>query len=152
MILVTCDGVNLFLKEIKFSEEERKSKPVPNYTTRNKRKRRFHKKSFTTTKVQKIYSRLFLIRLPIIQTSFLFKRFPWHRECFLTNSYKWLSIIRTSIFQTLPYFEQFFLYLDVFSLRNSKNKLVWLELPWKKNRECRRVLARWNVKSIQAQI
>ena len=49
-----------------------------------------------------------------------------------TNSYKWLPMIRTSIFWTLLYFELSFLSLRVFSLVNSNSELVWLELRWKK--------------------
>ena len=48
------------------------------------------------------------------------------------NSYKWLPMIRTSIFWTLSYFELSFLSLRIFSLVNSNSELVWLELPWKK--------------------
>ena len=57
-----------------------------------------------------------LIWLSIIRTSLLFKLFPWHGEHSLTSTCKWLSIIQTFIFRTPPYFKQFFLSVEVFSL------------------------------------
>ena len=78
------------------------------------------------------YSRLCIIPFPIISSSLLFKEFLLHGKNSLASSYKWLRIIGTSIFWTLPHFERSFLSLDVFSLLTSNSKIVLLELPWGK--------------------
>ena len=57
---------------------------------------------------ERAYSRLSIVRLPVIRKSPSSEWFIWRRENSLRNSHKSLSIIWTSIIRTSPYFECFF--------------------------------------------
>ena len=62
----------------------------------------------------------------------LFQRFLWHCANFFTNSYKWLLVIRTSIFGTPPYFKRFLLSLGVVSLLEQKDSMARITLKKKR--------------------